>query len=268
MSVYRIDHVLDVEHPAPPGHLLEPPATAAPDWETAAPWFEDGWLMPMGGFLLRSADRTILVDAGFGPATDIFERSGEFMKSLDALGVPPEQITDIVVTHLHLDHLGWLAPTGDPVFPNARHVCHRADIDWILDHSGTGPEMAGVRDIVHRVSDLLVPAEGDRTEIADSVTMRLFAGHTPGNSIVEIDTPDGPLLLIGDTAHHPAALVEDGWGDLFDADHAGAARSRARLADEMERTGAVAIGAHFPGTGGGRITRDAGGDRRWVPVAV
>ncbi|MFI6309622.1 MBL fold metallo-hydrolase [Nocardia fusca] len=121
-------------------------------------------------------------------------------------------------------------------------------------------------DTIRAVSDLLELAEGERTEIADSVALRLFAGHTPGNCLVEIETGEARVLLLGDTAHHPVLLVEDGWTDRLDEDRAAAARARDRLAQEMERTGAIGLGAHFPGTQGGRIIRDKQGARQWQPI--
>jgi glyoxylase-like metal-dependent hydrolase (beta-lactamase superfamily II) len=100
--------------------------------------------MPMGGFLLRSGDRTILVDAGLGPNIDIVETRGKLFDSLADLGVTPEQITDVVLTHLHLDHVGWVAPAGEPTFTHARHHCHRADYDWMRADPGSNPATAGV----------------------------------------------------------------------------------------------------------------------------
>jgi glyoxylase-like metal-dependent hydrolase (beta-lactamase superfamily II) len=128
------------------------------------------------------------------------------------------------------------------------------------------PGNGRVQEAITAVSDLLDLAEGDRTDIADSVALRLFAGHTPGNCLVEASTSNGPALLLGDTAHHPALLVEDGWADHSDDDPVEAARSRDRLADELERTGALGLGAHFPGVRGGWITRDTLGKRQWQPV--
>jgi glyoxylase-like metal-dependent hydrolase (beta-lactamase superfamily II) len=265
--VTSIDPVLDAQHPVPPGEFFDPPPSAGQDWQTAPPWFDGaGWIMPMGGFLLRSGDRTILVDAGLGPNIDIVETRGKLFDSLADLGVTPEQITDVVLTHLHLDHVGWVAPAGEPIFTHARHHCHRADYDWMRADPGSNPATARVTDTIRAVSDLLDLAEGERTEIADSVALRLFAGHTPGNCVGEIETGEARVLLLGDTAHHPALLVEDGWTDRLDEDRAAAARARDRLAQEMERTGAIGLGAHFPGIQGGRIIRDKQGARQWQPI--
>jgi len=267
VTVTHIDPVVDAEARVEPGTILAPPPSAPDDWQTSS-WFEGGWAMPMGGFLLRSSDRTILVDAGLGPdALAGIEPSGQLLDGLAALGVAAGDITDVVVTHLHIDHVGWIANQGEPRFARARHHLHRADWDWIRSASPTGAGTDGVWEVVSKVSDLAVLADKERTEIAQSVVLRLMAGHTPGNCVVDVETPEGPVMLLGDTAHHPLLLLENDWANHSDVDHVQAARSRDLIAAELERSGALAFGAHFPGSAGGRIVRDSEGQRRWRPVS-
>ncbi|WP_067659544.1 MBL fold metallo-hydrolase [Nocardia harenae] len=279
MTIDKIDYLDDALVAIEPSLLLEPPAGAAPGWAAAPPWFDEtGWAMPLGGFLLCTGQRRIIVDAGLGPGIpdDLGEQSdapvrnlhtGRLLGSLSRFGLAPEDVTDVVLTHLHSDHVGWVAPQGVPLFPAAAHHCHRADLDWILGGGGgSGPATAGVENTVRAVSDLLNVNDGDRCEIADAIALRLLPGHTPGNCIVDVDTDDGPVLLLGDTAHHPVLLVEDGWTDKADEDHGEATRARHSVAEEMERTGAVGWGAHFPGGRGGRVTRRADGRRVWIPL--
>lgn len=274
MAIDRIDYVDDAQIGTMPDLVLQAPAASPDNWATSPPWFdESGWVLPMGGYLLRTDGRVILIDAGLGPhfPSDAIDQvcvvhTGQLITSLQLLNVQPHQVTDVVLTHLHPDHVGWIAPHGTAIFAGARHHCHRADLTWLIERGGADPANAVVAETLRTVSGLLVPADGDRTDIAESVTLRLFAGHTPGNCIVDIDTADGPVLLLGDTAHHPVQLVEDGWRDRLDEDHAEAARARNRVAEEMERTGAIGVGAHFPGGRGGRITRNAIGARLWHAI--
>lgn len=279
MAIKSLVYVEDARARTDPGLLLQPPLSAPEDWSTTPPWFDEaGWVLPTGGFLVRTEDRTVLIDAGIGPAAHAmmaeiadpprFERSAALLESLAALRVSPDEVTDVVLTHLHFDHVGWIAPDGVPVFPHASHVCHRGDIERLRADTGNDPAWAGVRGHIDTVSDLLVVADADRTEVADGLALRLFAGHSPGNCIVELDTADGPALLLGDTAHHPLLLVEDGWTARLDENPVEGARARARVVDEMERTGAVAFGAHFPGGRGGRITRNRDGRRFWMPQSA
>jgi glyoxylase-like metal-dependent hydrolase (beta-lactamase superfamily II) len=275
MTISSLHYVDDARVGTDPSTMLQPPNPIRPEWKTRPPWFdESGWVLPMGGYLVRTGSSVVLIDAGLGPDADTLlaetglpmrpEHSGRLLASLAELGVTPEAVTDVVLTHLHADHVGWVASGGEPVFPNARHVCHRNDVERVRADNANSLAWLGVRAHVEVVADLLVPTKADRTQIADGVTLRLFAGHTPGNCIVDLDTTDGPVLLLGDTAHHPALLVEDGWTDHADDDHTCAARARGQLGAEMERTGAIAFGAHFPDGKGGRITRDSQGTRTWT----
>ena len=110
-------------------------------WETHKDLLnEDGLLEgAMGGFLIRnrSNDRIALVDLGLGKAT-MAGRGGQqrMLKSLAALGYDPKDITDVIFTHLHIDHIGWASVDGKPTFANATYRCHQAD--W--DHWVTGRE--------------------------------------------------------------------------------------------------------------------------------
>src|SRR5438876_6835558 len=86
----------------------------------------DGMLeFALGGFLIRTpGERVVLVDAGIGDRSGaIMSGSGTFqggamLNNLAALGVQPEQVTDVIFTHLHFDHVGWASADGVRVFPN------------------------------------------------------------------------------------------------------------------------------------------------------
>src|SRR5439155_15696996 len=76
--------------------------------------------MPVGAFVVRTGDRTILVDAGYGPEPPATVDGGaSLIAHLAAHGLAPHEITDVVLTHLHADHIGWTAIDGAPTFPRA-----------------------------------------------------------------------------------------------------------------------------------------------------
>src|SRR5260370_4812347 len=76
--------------------------------------------MAIGGFLLRSGDRVALIDAGIGPDSPMpFMQGGRFLDSLAAHGVQPDDVTDMIFTHLHFDHIGWASREGKSGFPRA-----------------------------------------------------------------------------------------------------------------------------------------------------
>src|SRR3954470_12467746 len=99
------------------------------DWEPHRGLLaDDGMLeMALGGFLLRSGDRVILVDAGIGVFDRGVFKGGAMLDNLAALGVSPEDVTDVVFTHLHFDHTGWATVDGRPVFGRATYRCDVED---------------------------------------------------------------------------------------------------------------------------------------------
>ena len=117
--------------------------------------------MALGGFLVRDerSDRVVLVDAGVGNITAGPFVGGELLRSLAALGVQPEDVTDVLFTHLHFDHVGWATQQGEIVFPNATYRCDERDWSHFVGPDpgatkklepivGVGAESAPLRDDV------------------------------------------------------------------------------------------------------------------------
>lgn len=225
------------------------------------------WL-PIGCFLVRTGDRTILVDAGMGPAMrDDGPRrllvGGQLPLGLRAVGVAPSDITDVVCTHLHADHCGWLFG-GDaaPFFPHAavwfgagdwEHFVEDPDV-LMFDHIRRGFRAAAGR------GDLLRPARDD-TAVAPGVTLIMTPGHTPGHLSVVISSGGRRALLLGDAIVCPVQLDEPTWRSMGDVDPALARRVRERLFRELEDGATVGAGAHFPELRFGRVLTGEG--RRW-----
>ncbi|ONH23635.1 hypothetical protein BL253_32455 [Pseudofrankia asymbiotica] len=259
-----LELVLDGYVTCSPEQVMQPPDDAPSTWQTNGEWFGPGpWRMPMGGFLLRVPGRTVLVDAGVGPrcVPNVME-TGQFLTSLTAMGVGVDDVTDVVITHLHYDHVGWVSQDGTPTFPRAVHHLHARD--WEYVHSGHASRAAdSVTESLRPAADLLHLVSGTRTEVLPGVVLRHVPGHTPGNCLVEVGEGDDVALLLGDTAHHPVALVDDRWIDHFDADRDQARRARAEISAELERSHAPATGAHFDGGRFGRIVRTTDGRLHW-----
>ena len=85
-------------------------------------------VVEVGGFLLESGDRKILVDAGVGPYEIGPFTGGALLESLGSYGLAPTDITDVIFSHLHFDHVGWATRKGTIVFPNATYRCH--ELEW------------------------------------------------------------------------------------------------------------------------------------------
>ena len=306
----RVDPVLD-------GWILSRLHGTKPFPDAGSPaWDDQGGMLhgdgmiesTVGGFLVRTGDRVLLVDAGSGQAFDggyrpppmdvddpddpftvmmrangmddevsrriatdfsqIQADQGALPTSLAALGVAPEDVTDVVATHLHYDHIGWVSADGRPFFPNATVRCAAADLDHFLAEPA---EELFTSFLFHALpaAERLAPVL-DRVEtweadgpIAPGVDVRLAPGHTPGSSVVVLSDGGQRALLLGDMVHCPLELQDDDFNLLVDHDQEQANRVREAYARELEGTDVVASAAHFPGLQFGRLLPGET-TRRWT----
>jgi glyoxylase-like metal-dependent hydrolase (beta-lactamase superfamily II) len=232
------------------------------DWERYRYLLDaDGKIeMPMGGFLVLTKDRKILVDTGiadleFGPF-----KGGLLLESLAALGVAPDDITDVVLTHLHADHVGWTSQHGELVFRNATYRCDVNDWDYFssCDRGGVDPPPERLAPMGAR----LEPWSGSGPLLPCIDTMAAY-GHTPGSTVLVLSSGTARGMLLGDVVHCAVELLDDDWARISDVDPELAKRTRVALARELEGSDTVVAGAHFPGMRFGRVLAGEG-VRRWV----
>ena len=172
----------------------------------------------------------------------------------------PQDVTDVLLTHLHYDHTGWLATEGRPTFANASVRCAAADLAWFGDPSTTGLSSQVLPARVGPLGDRLSTFAVDGT-ILPGVDALLAPGHTPGSTMFVISEGEQRVLLIGDVVHCPVELVEEEWAAFGDVDPVLAARTRERVSRELD--GAEVGGAHFPGLTLGRLITTSVA-RRWT----
>jgi glyoxylase-like metal-dependent hydrolase (beta-lactamase superfamily II) len=256
---------------------------------------QDGGLpVFLGGFVIRTGERVMLVDAGLGPRdqphlgrllTNRTNRSGleqpdksqfgHLLTSLDAIGLTPSDVTDVVLTHLHHDHIGWISNGQEATFPNAKYRCDQRDWDYFIgSHGNPDPRAAefeswlvdiGAMTAADRMAPLAARLElwdSDGT-IAPGVNVRSAPGHTPGSSIIVLSSGTARAMLLGDVVHCPAELLEDEWECIADVDIALARRTREALARELEGQDIPVAAAHFAELQFGRLLQAKGG-RQWV----
>jgi glyoxylase-like metal-dependent hydrolase (beta-lactamase superfamily II) len=220
------------------------------------------WL-PLGCFLVRSGDRLVLVDAGLGPDADDLPHGmrlvgGQLLTGLRALGVAPADVTDIICTHLHTDHVGWLFDLdARPVFPRATVWYGAGDAAHFVHGPGSMREHVrqGFAD-----GGRTRPIDRDTT-VAPGVTAVLAPGHTPGHLCVVLSSAQDRALLLGDAVTCPVQLDEPSWHSIGDVDPDLADRTRERLWRELEDPRTIGAGSHFPELRFGRVL--AGRGRRW-----
>lgn len=216
----------------------------------------DSFKLSYGGLLVRDGTRLVLIDTGIGAAGA--PDGGHLVGALAATGVRPEQITDVIISHPHGDHVGGLADAkGTAVFPGARVWFDMAAWAALKANAGAAPLVAAITPHLTPI-----PASG---AIAPGIRAVRIPGHTPGHIGVAIESRGQKLLYIGDTMHSYVASVAAPDLDMaYDADGPTAKASRkallARAADQHLRLYAP----HFPFPGLGTIRRD-GASYAWVP---
>lgn len=223
----------------------------------------DGMLaFALGGFLVRApGDRLVLVDAGVGASSGAIMggsgvyRGGDLLTSLAAQQVRPEDITDVVFTHLHFDHVGWASQAGAIVFPNATYRCDARDWAHFRDNERVQPILAPIADRLTTWD-----ASGP---LSPGIDVMSAPGHTPGSTIIVLSSGTSRGLLLGDVVHCPVELLDDEWAGLGDVDPELAKATRNALAREIEGTDTPVAAAHFPGMVFGRLL-SASGRRSWV----
>lgn len=207
--------------------------------------------------LVRSGTRVLLFDTGAGGAT--WARAGRLQDALRRAGVEPGQVTDVLISHAHPDHIGGLlASDGTPAFANA--TVHLSAPEWDALKA-----KADAATLVAAIGPKVATFAPGANVIADVVTAVPVEGHTPGHCAFEIASGNERMLYLGDTAHHYVVSVQrPEWTVEYDGDPVAAQASRRatlqRAADGNLRVYAV----HFPFPGIGHVKREGDGFT-WVP---
>ena len=227
--------------------------------------------MPVQGFLLRTPDHVILVDACVGnhkttrlPAWHMRE-SDRFMAALKAAGVGPDDINYVMCTHLHVDHVGWNTRLENgvwvPTFSNARYLLPDADVT----HFGAEGGPTYTESVLPVIAAGLSETVSGAHQIGDFVRLIPTPGHSPGHVSVEISSGGARAVITGDALHTSVQCARPDWQFIYDTDPVMAVASRRTLLEQASDGGHLVIGSHFwlPSVGHMRLNGDA---FEWVPL--
>ena len=241
-----------------------------------------GWLEPfwddttgdlgsrIGTWIVRTPEHVVLIDTGVGNDKQRENalwnrRRGTFLDDLQAAGVQTEQVDIVVLTHMHVDHVGWNTRLVDgrwvPTFPRARYVFAGEEWSFWKHESARGGDEAGCIDD----SVLPVVAAGqadlvdDKHRIDPWLRLEPSVGHTPGHVSVRLSTRAGEAVFSGDLMHRVVQVAEPQWSSRFCYDGARAAETRRDFVERHADSGALVLPAHFPQAG--YIVRTAEGFR-------
>lgn len=219
--------------------------------------------------LYRDGTNTVLFDAGSGPA--FMPSAGKLPDALDAVGVSPDEITHVLFTHAHPDHLwGVLDDFDDPVFANATHMIGQAEHEYWTDPA-TLEKIGEARASFAVGAARRLEAIADRLEtfiageeVLPGVMAHDTRGHTPGHISFEIRRGNSAVMVIGDAiGNGHLALAHPQWASGADQDTEQGIATRLRLLDQLATDGMPMVGFHLPEGGLGRVER-AGDVYRFV----
>ncbi|MGV0645282.1 MBL fold metallo-hydrolase [Mycolicibacterium sp. XJ879] len=224
-------------------------------------WLNDRFLppdvldWPLNVVVVRSGQRTILVDAGLGLEFPDFPRAGQLGRRMAAAGIDPASVTDVVLTHLHMDHVGGLLTEGlkERLRPDLQiHVASLEAEFWEAPDFSRTDMPQPVPDVLRRVAaQFLDEYRGQlRTfeseyEVAPGVLVSRTGGHTPGHSIVRLASGGERLTFAGDAVFAPG-FDNPEWHNGFEHDPEESVRVRVGLLRELAATGESMVATHLP----------------------
>jgi glyoxylase-like metal-dependent hydrolase (beta-lactamase superfamily II) len=208
---------------------------------------------PLNVVVVRSGGRTILVDTGAGVNSNL-PKAGQLTHRLEAAGIDLADLTDVVLTHLHMDHVGGLLVDGvkERLRPDLRiHVAAAEAKFWAKPDFSLVSMPEGFPEVLESTAQKFLREYRsylrtfeDRAEIAPGVVAQRTGGHTPGHCVVRLNSGGERLTFAGD------AVFQVGFDhpDLhngFEHDPMEAARVRVRLLREMAESGEMLLATHL-----------------------
>lgn len=204
--------------------------------------------------VVSTGSEVILFDTGLD--------AGGITTALAAAGYAPGDITHVVLTHMHGDHIGGLSDeAGEATFSNAAYVAGATEFDFWAGAQNDGFD-AKVRPLAEKMT-MIAPGDAVR----GGITAVEASGHTPGHMAYLLESGGRQLMLMADTANHYVwSLAHPDWEVRFDADKAVAAATRRRILGMAAADRFPVIGYHMPFPGAGFV--EARGDGfHYVPVS-
>jgi glyoxylase-like metal-dependent hydrolase (beta-lactamase superfamily II) len=212
---------------------------------------------------IRLGEASVLVDGGLGQPSPRPNLNADLTPGLDAglaaLGVRPDEITHVVLTHAHWDHVDGALVERDgrrvPRFPHARYLVGRADLD--VGRAGTHPHNLCTPELeILLAAGVLDLVDGDH-QVAPGITLVDAPGETPAHHCLLVESDGASFMQLGDLYHHPAELTH-GWVQVG-SDPDGVHRSRERILSKALHNGTVVAASHSPFPGWSRVERRSDG---------
>jgi glyoxylase-like metal-dependent hydrolase (beta-lactamase superfamily II) len=247
---------------------------AKPDEVAKIKWLFPTYVDPDGSFksivqafVLVIGKRIIVIDTCIGNDKDRaielprwHNLQTDFLKRFEQTGFTPADVTDVLCTHMHMDHVGWNTTLKNgkwvPTFKNARHYFSQTEYDyWLTDpaEAGAGNHLSFKDSVVPIIEAGMAHFVPDTADLGDGISLFPTPGHTPGHTSVRIQTGSGDIYVTGDSIHHPCQLAHTHWTASIDQNPQDAIDSRRRLLNLTASTNAYLAGSHFALPSIGRV---------------
>jgi glyoxylase-like metal-dependent hydrolase (beta-lactamase superfamily II) len=230
--------------------------------------------IPLTVLVLKIGDKHIMIDAGSGVG-QWQANATHLPANMQAAGINRSQISTILISHFHPDHVWGLMEKGTnaAVFPNAELVVNSAEYNFWTEPGRVEKLPEGRRAAGKRIADVFPTWNNWRlvengTEVAPGIQMLEAYGHTPGHSVFLVTSGRDQLMVSNDTMYVPALLApHPEWQGSYDQDGAMAVTTRRRIIDQVIADRMMICGAHFPFPGIGTFVKD-GNAYAFTPVEI
>jgi glyoxylase-like metal-dependent hydrolase (beta-lactamase superfamily II) len=261
------------------------PAELFPNWNSELLSDSLSWLPPgtmdethqhvilsVHSWLIRTPRHVILIDTGVGsnknrPFTPAFHQlSLPYLDKLQALGVKPENVDYVLMTHLHVDHVGWNTCLKEgnwvPTFPNARYVFSKTEYEYYNNPINHIPRN---KTSVIAQQDSIIPLiqagladmiAVDGSEWIDGLSFMPTAGHSIDHATISLSSCGQEALFIGDLLHHPLQVRYPNLNSIYDTFSEQAIASRLWVLEYASRRKPTIFCSHFPNSSVGTVTHD------------
>lgn len=251
------------------GHLQLPlsmvlgrvPEDQRAEWLKSHPEDVETVKSPLNLTLYRDGERTVLFDAGSGP--NFMASAGKIKDALDAIGVAPDDVTNVVFTHAHPDHIwGVIDDFDEMVFANAEYAMSQAEWDYWFDPETVNKVPAerqsfavGAKRMMEAIEDK-VSRFTPGSEVLPGIEAFDTSGHTPGHTSFVIHQGSDSLMVVGDVLTNAEySFSHPEWEMGTDSDAAQGVAARKALLDRLATDKTHLVGYHLPHPGTGRVEK-------------
>lgn len=214
-------------------------------------------------YLVDRGDRRVLIDAG-GEVSG-FASLGRLDENMEALGIAPDSVDALVVTHLHPDHVGGaITQNGSAAFPNAEMILRQEEYDFWHDDANMSDANKAFFDLARNATaaykDRQTIFTGD-VEVLPGLSAVHLPGHTPGHTGYRLDGGDEQMLIWGDIVHMPPVqFAQPKYYIGFDVNPDQAVETRMKVMDMAAADRMKIAGMHLTFPGFGNVAKGAGAE--------